>query len=145
VEPLLRGIRLARRIFASAAFAKYGATEAAPGGAVQSDEALLDYVRAQAYTVHHPVSTCRMGTDADAVVDPELRVAGLEGLRVADASVFPSIIGGNTNAAVVMVAEKAADLILGRPALAPISREALAAAQIPVKHSNVGEVHVGSH
>ncbi|HEY0342049.1 MAG TPA: GMC family oxidoreductase N-terminal domain-containing protein, partial [Steroidobacteraceae bacterium] len=145
IEPLLRGIRLARRIYASAAFAEYRATEAAPGEAAQSDAALIDYVRAQAYTVHHPVSTCRMGTDADAVVDPELRVVGLEGLRVADASVFPSIIGGNTNAAVVMVAEKAADLILGRPALAPISPEVLAVAQPPVKHQNTGEVHVGNH
>jgi choline dehydrogenase len=130
VQPLLRGIRLARQIFASAAFAEYHASETSPGEAVQSDAALIDYVRAQAYTVHHPVSTCRMGADPEAVVDPQLRVVGLEGLRVADASVFPAIIGGNTNAAVVMIGEKAADLILGRPPLAPLT---------------VGEVHVGSH
>jgi choline dehydrogenase len=136
IQPLLRGIRLSRQIFASAGFARYRATETEPGQAAQSDSALIDYVRAQAYTVHHPVSTCRMGTDPDAVVDSQLRVVGLEGLRVADASVFPSIIGGNTNAAVVMVAEKAADLILGRPALAPIT---------PVSCATVGEVHVGSH
>jgi choline dehydrogenase len=133
IQPLLRGIRLSRQIFASAAFAKYQATETAPGASVQSDAALIDYIRAQAYTVHHPVSTCRMGNDPDAVVDPQLRVVGLEGLRVADASVFPALIGGNTNAAVVMVAEKAADLILGRPALAPSN------------DFNVGEVHVGNH
>ena len=136
IQPLLRGIRLSRQIFASAAFARYRATETEPGQAAQSDSALIDYIRAQAYTVHHPVSTCRMGTDPGAVVDSQLRVVGLEGLRVADASVFPSIIGGNTNAAVVMVAEKAADLILGRPALAPIT---------PVSRATVGEVHVGSH
>jgi choline dehydrogenase len=136
IQPLLRGIRLSRQIFASAAFAKYRATETEPGQAAQSDSALIDYIRAQAYTVHHPVSTCRMGTDPGAVVDSQLRVVGLEGLRVADASVFPSIIGGNTNAAVVMVAEKAADLILGRPALAPIT---------PGNRATVGEVHVGSH
>ncbi len=136
IQPLLRGMRLSRQIFASAAFARYRATETEPGQAAQSDSALIDYIRAQAYTVHHPVSTCRMGTDPGAVVDSQLRVVGLEGLRVADASVFPSIIGGNTNAAVVMVAEKAADLILGRPALAPIT---------PGNRATVGEVHVGSH
>lgn len=119
VEPLIRGIRLIRRIFASPAFAPWRASETAPGPSAVTGEQLIDYIRAQGYTVHHPVSTCRMGTDALAVVDPELRVSGIEGLRVADASVFPSIIGGNTNAAVVMVAEKAADLILGRPALPP--------------------------
>jgi choline dehydrogenase len=116
VRPLLR---LVRRIFAASAFAKYRARESLPGDSAQSDEDLISYVRAQAYTVHHPVSTCRMGSDPLAVVDPQLRVVGLEGVRVADASVFPSIIGGNTNAAVVMIAEKAADLILGRSPPAP--------------------------
>jgi len=120
LQPLLRGMRLARRILHSGAFARYRAREIAPGEAAgDSDASLAAYVRAQAYTVHHPVSTCRMGGDALAVVDPQLRVRGLEGLRVADAAVFPSIIGGNTNAAVVMIAEKAADLILGRPPLPP--------------------------
>ena len=117
VLPLLRGIRLTRRVFASPAFARYGATESAPGPQAQSDEELTAYIRAESYTVHHPVSTCRMGSDPLAVVDPELCVVGAEGLRVADASVFPSIIGGNTNAAVMMVAEKAADLMLGRAPL----------------------------
>jgi choline dehydrogenase len=129
LEPLLRGIRLARRIFASPAFARYQGKEAAPGEAAQSDAELEAYVRAEAYTVHHPVSTCRMGTDPLAVVDAQLRVIGIEGLRVADASVFPSIIGGNTNAAVVMVAEKASDMILGRPPLAPAHIEEPRAAE----------------
>lgn len=119
VQPLVRGIRLIRRIFASPAFARYRAHEVIPGNEAESDEELIAYIRAQAYTVHHPVSTCRMGaaTDAGAVVDPQLRVIGVDDLRVADASVFPSIIGGNTNAVVVMVAEKAADMILGRTPL----------------------------
>jgi choline dehydrogenase-like flavoprotein len=119
LPPLINGMRLVRRIFASPAFTKYRAEESSPGSDVQSDAELSAYIRAQAYTVHHPVSTCRMGNDAAAVVDPELRVVGLDGLRVADASVFPSIIGGNTNAAVVMIAEKACDLILGRQPPAP--------------------------
>jgi choline dehydrogenase-like flavoprotein len=119
VEPLVRGMRLVRKVFASPSFAKYQAQETLPGSAAQSDSDLIAYVRAQSYTVHHPVSTCRMGTDELAVVDPQLRVSGIEGLRVADASIFPSIIGGNTNAAVVMIAEKASDMILGRPAPAP--------------------------
>jgi choline dehydrogenase len=124
LQPLIDGIRLARKIFASAAFAKYQAEETSPGPGAVSDAELEAYVRAEAYTVHHPVSTCRMGTsdagvDAAAVVDPQLKVIGLTNLRVADASVFPSIIGGNTNAAVVMIAEKASDMILGRPPLQP--------------------------
>jgi choline dehydrogenase-like flavoprotein len=119
VQPLVRGIRLMRRIFAAPAFAPYRGSEAIPGTAIQSDDEIVGYIRGGAYTVHHPVSTCRMGTDPLAVVDPELRVVGIEGLRVADASVFPSIIGGNTNAAVVMVAEKAADMMLGRAPLPP--------------------------
>jgi choline dehydrogenase-like flavoprotein len=119
IEPLIRGIRLIRKIFAATPFTRYRAHETAPGVAVDSDAELAAYIRAEGYTVHHPVSTCRMGADPLAVVDPQLRVMGIEGLRVADASVFPSIIGGNTNAAVVMIAEKAADLILGRPLLPP--------------------------
>ncbi len=127
VLPLIRGIRLARQILRAPAFEPYRAHESAPGISAESDAQLIDYIRAQSYTVHHPVSTCRMGTDPMAVVDPQLRVIGLEGVRVADASVFPSLIGGNTNAAVVMVAEKAADMILGRPALAPATIGASAA------------------
>jgi choline dehydrogenase len=119
LPPLIHGIRLARQIFASSAFTKYRAQETSPGATLNSDEELADYIRAQAYTVHHPVSTCRMGGDSNAVVDQHLRVIGIDGLRVADASVFPSIIGGNTNAAIVMIAEKASDMILGRPPLPP--------------------------
>ena len=121
LPPLIRGMRLARKIFASAAFTKYRARETSPGSGVQSDDELAAYVRAQAYTVHHPVSTCRMGSDAAAVVDSQLRVIGLDNLRVADASVFPSIIGGNTNAAIVMIAEKACDMIFTGRAPAPAS------------------------
>jgi choline dehydrogenase-like flavoprotein len=127
IEPLIRGIRLIRSIFAATPFARYRAQETAPGTGVQSDAEIAAYIRAEGYTVHHPVSTCRMGADPLAVVDPQLRVIGIEGLRVADASVFPSIIGGNTNAAVVMIAEKAADLMLGRPPLPPAVLEDRAA------------------
>jgi choline dehydrogenase-like flavoprotein len=115
LQPLLRGIQLVRRVFAAPAFGRFRARETAPGADAVSEADLTNYIRAEAYTVHHPVSTCRMGSDAAAVVDPQLRVAGIESLRIADASVFPSTIGGNTNAAVVMIAEKAADLLLARP------------------------------
>ncbi len=118
-EPLLRGVALARRVLSASAFSRYQSVEFLPGASVQSVEALKDYIRRGSATVHHPAGTCRMGVDSHAVVDPELRVRGIEGLRVADASVFPKLIGGNTNAAVVMVAEKAADMVLGRPAPAP--------------------------
>jgi choline dehydrogenase len=118
--PLVRGLKLARRVFATPAFAPYRATEFLPGGAVANDNQWTDYVRATAATVHHPAGSCRMGTGDDAVVTPELKVRGLEGLRVADASVFPRLMGGNTNAPVVMVAEKAADMILGRAPPAPL-------------------------
>jgi choline dehydrogenase-like flavoprotein len=118
-EPLSRGIALARRILGASAFSRYRSVEFLPGASAQSEEALKDYIRRGSATVHHPASTCRMGADAHAVVDPDLRVRGIRGLRVADASVFPTLVGGNTNAAVVMVAEKAADMILGRPAPAP--------------------------
>jgi len=136
LAPLMFGMRLARRVFASTAFAAYQAGESAPGCALQSDAELADYVRAQAYTVHHPVGTCRMGGDSGAVVDPALRVRGIENLRVADASVFPSIIGGNTNAAIVMIAEKASDLILGRPLLPPGSFDSTPNLNAPTTRSS---------
>ena len=120
VGPLLRGLQLARRIVATAPFARYQAKEVQPGASVQSEQELVDYIRRAAGTVHHPVSSCRMGPDEHAVVDSQLRVHGVEALRVVDASVFPSIVGGNTNAGVVMVAEKAADLIRGLAAPQPL-------------------------
>ena len=77
------------------------------------------HIRATGITVYHPISTCRMGSDGASVVDQELRVRGVDALRVVDASVMPDLIGGNINAAVIMIAEKAADMIRGRPALPP--------------------------
>jgi choline dehydrogenase-like flavoprotein len=114
IAPVLRGLHLARRLCQAESFARYCAHEALPGPAVQDDAALTAYLRRAAGTAHHPVGTCRMGVDGLAVVDPQLRVRGVSGLRVVDASVFPSIVGGNTNAPVVMVAERAADLIRER-------------------------------
>lgn len=120
VVPLLRGLQLGRRIVSAPSFARYRAVEVQPGPAAQSEEALVDYIRRTASTVHHPAGSCRMGVDAAAVVDPQLRVRGVAALRVVDASVFPSVVGGNTNAAVVMAAEKAADMMLGLPPPKPV-------------------------
>jgi choline dehydrogenase len=122
--PLVRGLKLCRRLFAAPAFAPYRATEVAPGPNVQSDSELLDYLRRAASTVHHPVGSCRMGPDASAVVNAQLEVHGMDALRVVDASIFPRLIGGNTNAPVVMVAEKAADMILGKAAPPPFEADA---------------------
>jgi choline dehydrogenase len=111
--PLLRGLHLARQLCDTPAFAPYRAVEVRPGRKLSSDADLQAYLREAAATVHHPVGSCRMGIDAMAVVDPCLKVRGIDGLRVVDAAVFPGIVGGNTNAPIVMVAEKAADLITG--------------------------------
>jgi 4-pyridoxate dehydrogenase len=113
------GIALFRELAREPVLRPFIKTEIGPGPAATSDAAIDDHVRATAVTAHHPAGTCRMGTDAMAVVDPELRVRGTQGLRVVDASVFPDLIGGNINAAVVMIAEKAADLIRGRSPLPP--------------------------
>jgi choline dehydrogenase-like flavoprotein len=119
ILPLIRAIRLARRILGAGNFARYQATEIQPGAAVQSDAEIAEFIRASSYTVHHQVGTCRMGEHPEAVVDSQLRLRGIERLRVVDASVMPLVIGGNTNAVAVMIAEKGADLIRQRPLLAP--------------------------
>ena len=112
------GVRLARRIGAQAPLSRYDDGPISPDGAVSTDEQIDAWVRAGANTIFHPVGTCAMGAEDDpmAVVDAELKVRGMEGLRVVDASVMPRIIGGNTSAPTIMIAEKAADMILGRPA-----------------------------
>ena len=126
---LRHGVRLLRDVMAQPAMAKHLASELAPGTEAVSDAAIDTFVRRTAVTVHHPCGTCRMGADDDAnrVVDAQLRVCGLDGLRVVDASVMPDLVGGNINAVVMMIAEKAADLIRGRAApdagvSAPLSR-----------------------
>jgi choline dehydrogenase len=105
-------IRFARRIAQAPALAAYIASEYRPGDSVASDDELLAFAREYGATIFHPSGTCKMGHDPLAVVDDRLRVHGLEGLRVADCSVMPTLVSGNTNAAVVMIAEKAADLFL---------------------------------
>ena len=113
------GVRMLRDIGSRAPLSDFNAGEIAPGPGVQDDAAIDAFVRAGAHTAHHPLGTCRMGADAQSVVDPELRVRGVQGLRVVDASVMPDLVGGNINAAVIMVAERAADLIRGRTPLPP--------------------------
>ena len=92
--------------------ARHGLTEMIPGDEAQSDAALHAFIRANARTVYHPVGTCAMGTGPQAVVDARLRVHGVKRLRVVDASIMPTIVSGNTNAPAIMIAEKAADMIL---------------------------------
>ncbi|WP_176598661.1 MULTISPECIES: GMC family oxidoreductase [Sphingobium] len=108
------GLKWTRKIVEQPALAPHIDHEIVPGPAVASDEQLLDYARTAGTTIFHPVGTCKMGRDDLAVVDPQLRVRGIDGLRVVDASVMPRLVSGNTNAPVVMIAEKAADIILGR-------------------------------
>jgi len=112
------GIRQFRDLARQPVLQPFIKAEIGPGSAATSDEAIDAHIRATAVTAHHPCGTCRMGTDDMAVVDGELRVRGTERLRVVDASVFPDLVGGNINAPVVMIAEKAADLIRGRSPLA---------------------------
>jgi choline dehydrogenase len=111
VQKLVEGIKLIRQLFQTRAFDEFRGQEIAPGANVQSDEALEAYIRDTCSTVWHPVGTCKMGTDSMAVVDPELRVHGVAGLRVVDASIMPTITTGNTNAPTIMIGEKAADFI----------------------------------
>lgn len=110
---MIEGIRKAREILASEGFQGFGGEEQAPGADVQSDDDLLAFIREKSETIYHPIGTCKMGADDDvmAVVDSELRVRGVKQLRVVDASVMPTLIGGNTNAPTIMIAERAADFI----------------------------------
>lgn len=115
LDVLVHGLRMVRRLARSAAFDTLRGAELAPGPRAQSDAALREFIRENATTLWHPVGTARMGTDRDAVVDPDLRVRGVTGLRVADASIMPRITSGNTHAPSVMIGEKAADLISAAP------------------------------
>jgi choline dehydrogenase len=122
-------VRLTREILAQRAFDPFRGAELRPGTAVVSDEQIDAFARARAESAYHPSCSCAMGSDAQAVVDGQLRVHGVEALRVVDASVMPAVVSGNLNAPTIMIAEKAADLIRGRPPLAPL--------QVPVfEHPN---------
>ena len=111
-------IKFQRRFFATAPASGYVAGEMAPGPDAASDEAIDAWLRATVMSAAHPACTCAMGTGSDAVLDEQLRVRGIEGLRVVDVSAMPNIIRGNTNAPAIMIGEKAADMVLGK---APVS------------------------
>ena len=115
-DGLLAAIRKGRVLMATSPLKEMTGQEIAPGAHIQSDTDLLEWVRNTAETTYHPVGTCKMGQDAMAVVDPELRVHGIEGLRVADASIMPTLTSGNTNAPCIMIGEKCAEMVLGAAA-----------------------------
>jgi choline dehydrogenase len=110
---VVEGLKILRKILHAPALKPYVVDEYDPGPKVASDEELLRYARQRGSTIYHPTSTCRMGNDALAVVDQRLKVRGIEGLRVVDGSVMPDLVSGNTNAPIIMIAEKASDMILG--------------------------------
>ncbi len=122
-QVMREAVKLCREICAQDALAPIRGREVLPGDSVRDTEAIDAFVRATGETIYHPVGTVRMGADEAAPLDGDLRVRGVEGLRVVDASVMPTLVGGNTNAPTLMIAEKAADLILGRPTLAPETPE----------------------
>jgi choline dehydrogenase len=112
LETMLAGFDIQRRIFAQPAFDDYRDKEIFPGDEIQSKAEITEFIRQKAETIYHPIGTCKMGNDAMAVVDNNLKVHGVEGLRVVDASVMPTLISGNTNAPTMMMAEKISDSIL---------------------------------
>jgi choline dehydrogenase len=111
-ELTARAVRIARGVMTAPALARFQVSEIAPGATQTTDDEILDWVRRAAETTYHPVGTCRMGSDPMAVVDSRLRVHGISGLRVADASIMPTLTSGNTNAPSIMIGEKAADMVL---------------------------------
>ena len=121
IPPLIAGIKLIRAIFNESPFREHFQGEALPGDEYRSDEDMTRYLRANAQSMYHPVGTCRMGSDAHAVVDDRLRVHGMKGLRVVDASIMPRIPSGNTNAPTIMVAEKASDMLLAERGIATVT------------------------
>jgi choline dehydrogenase-like flavoprotein len=121
VSTIRGGVKLARDIARRAGLDPFRGREMSPGPDCRTDAEIDAFVRRTAITAHHPCATCRMGSDADAVLDPELRVRGVDGLRVIDASAMPDLVSGNINACVMMIAEKGADLVLDRPPLSPIA------------------------
>jgi choline dehydrogenase len=126
-DVMVKGMQLMRRVMGQPALARYIDEELVPGPTVTSDADLLEFARQKGTTVFHPTSTCRMGSDVTAVVDERLRVHGFEGLRVADASIMPTVVSGNTNAACVMIGEKASDMILADASAVPARAPAVAA------------------
>ena len=110
-QTMIEGIRVARRIAAAEPLASRITSEYQPGSGIESDSEVLEWIRNTSTTIFHPTGTCKMGQGADAVVDERLRVRGIGGLRVADCSIMPEIVSGNTNAAAIMIGEKASDLI----------------------------------
>ena len=112
IETLRNGVKILRKVFSQKAFDNLKGEEVSPGTSVSSDKELDDWIRATAETIYHPAGTCKMGVDPMAVVDPKLKVKGVANLRVADASIMPTLVGGNTNAPSIMIGEKAADLII---------------------------------
>lgn len=121
---MVEGVKLGRRLAATRAMAPWVAEEIAPGPEAASDEDILAWIRRTGGTIYHPSGTCRMGGDPESVVDPELRVRGIEGLRVADASIMPTVVSGNTNAACIMIGEKCADMVKAAAREAPARRAA---------------------
>jgi choline dehydrogenase len=123
-DVMVAGMKLLRRVMGQPAIARYIDEELMPGAKVQTDAEYLEFARQKGTTVFHPTSTCRMGSDVTAVVDERLRVHGFKGLRVADASIMPTVVSGNTNAACVMIGEKASDMILQDATAKPAAKAA---------------------
>jgi choline dehydrogenase len=139
LNALAVGVRMARDYGSAAPLAKIIGAELAPGDGIHTDHELRDFIRSSVVTIYHPAGTCAMGGDVgksasgyDSVVDPQLRVRGIKGLRIVDASVMPTLPRGNTNAPVIAIAERAADLIAGRAPLVP-QDPALASSPVPAQ------------